>query len=171
MALCVGSIKTHTVILLRNNFYWLFPIWPLIHKYWTSLGYKYWRASVSATCGQRAMTTFTWSAFNSVSFPITCRSIFLAWYLALVFALNVSLFSCLHFLVFRFNITLFFSLYLRQLSRRFSLFSRHHFSFSMAFLSLFSGLVYHFLWLSFLFSFCSWLRFFHNLRLRMGMMN
>ena len=159
--------------MILKLFYSLFSSSSLIHKYFTSFGYKYWRASLFATCGQRAITIFTWSAFKSLSCPITCCAIYLAWYLALVFALNVSLFSCLHFLVFSFVLALFFSWYryLRQLSWRFSLFSRHHFLFSMVFLSLFSGLAYHFLWLSFLFSFCSWLRFFHNLRLSTGMMN
>ena len=152
-------------------FYSLFSSSPLIHKYFISFGYKYWRASLSATCGQQAITIFTWSAFKSLSCPITCCAIFLAWYLALVFASNVSLFPCLHFLVFSFILALFFSRYLRQLSWRFSFFSRHHFLFSMVFLSLFSGFTYHFLWLSFLSSFCSWLRFFHNLLLSMGMMN
>ena len=157
--------------MILKLFYSLFSSSPLIHKYFTSFGYKYWRASLPATCGQRAITIFTWSAFKSLSCLITFCAIILAWYLALVFAMNVSLFSCLHFLVFSFILALFFSRYLRQLSWRFSLFSRHHFLFSMVFLSLFSGLAYHFLWLSFLFSFCSWLRFFHNLQLGMGMMN
>ena len=154
--------------MILKLFYSLFYSSPLIHKYLTSCGYRYWRASRSATCGQRAVTIFAWSAFNSFSFPMTCSVIFLAWYLALLSALNVSLFSCLRFWVFSFILALFFSRYLRQLSWRLSLFSRHHFLFCMAFLSLFSGLAYHFLWLSFLFSFCSWLRFFHNLRLSTG---
>ena len=157
--------------MILKLFYSLFYSSPLIHKYLTSCGYRYWRASRSATCGQRAVTIFAWSAFKSLSFPMTCSVIFLAWYLALLSALNVSLFSCLRFWVFSFILALFFSRYLRQLSWRLSLFSRHHFLFCMAFLSLFSGLAYYFLCLSFLFSFCSWLRFFHNLRLGTGMLN
>ena len=81
---------------------------PLIHKYFTSFGYRYWRGSRSATCDQRVVTIFTWSAFKSLSCPITCCAIFLAWYLALLSALNVSLFSCLRFLVFSFILALFF---------------------------------------------------------------
>ena len=96
--------------MILKLFYSLFSSSSLIHKYFTSFGYKYWRASLFATCGQRALTIFTWSAFKSLSCPITCCAIFLAWYLALVFALNVSLFSCLHFLVFSFVLALFFFL-------------------------------------------------------------
>ena len=73
-------------------FYSLFSSSPLIHKYFISFGYKYWRASLSATCGRQAITIFTWSAFKSLSCPITCCAIFLAWYLALLSALNVSIF-------------------------------------------------------------------------------
>ena len=62
--------------MILKLFYSLFSSSPLIHKYFTSFGYRYWRASRSATCGQRAITIFTWSAFKSLSRPITCCAIF-----------------------------------------------------------------------------------------------